>query len=847
MAAPVLGAMPPNRPVAGLKRNPTPDELLKAIKPNLSALMAERVRVSVDVDKIWQYAQLRRNHLYYRGKQNLILSTSSLGDGYVDYKPVTQGQNLQPSDRLLDNYYDSVLNVLRGDVRALVAVLGARSPNTEALALDPSNETHYERQRIAQRVAQFVRGSHNWDDFHRHLCFGLSIQGTQFSYCRYISDASKYGFTEVPQYDLVYVPQGEGYYQCPYCGQETPQSTANSLGAPNPLSGGMPPATCMQCGRPLGEESLVAAPTYPAVTQTTPLQFPNGGVEVTLCGGDTVTVPFGTKKTDLTDATFLLYECEIDPGAVLQAYPELREKFYEGQLAMGSAVGSTAAAENARQTRLLFASPTGYISLQKRKQWLWSKCFYPPTAYEAFPNDRDGKIREILYHMFPRGLEVTYVQGEPVRLQHTEIARKWTACKPEPSETIYADPYFEDYIEGSNTINDMLNMIVESAERSVPLTIFDPNYIDPDRIREYAGIPGELIPASQGATGDFSKAFFTIRPAELPAAAIQFIDKYVEWLRGTSGITPTLWGAIDDPTAHGTEIRRNQALGRLNTLWSHIREFEAATQENAVCQYAIYSNGRLASSKGDPDSSHVINVPNIKILLKGGWRLWAEEAMPMTPGQRRDWAMNLIQQTAGGAAPMSGALGLMEPSNFKRLQETVGQQDWKIPGERERSLITKLLSDLSSLPPLPAQPIMDPMSGQLVPGGPPQVNSPIPVEDLFFLDPQLVIKVSQEWMVGDAGQQVMETDYQGGWQNALAWLRQWQMLAMPPPMPGGEGGPPPEDGGDQKPDSKGPPPHKPKSQPGDNPSALAPAAPGPPGMVAPPPGGPGAAGPSTVQ
>jgi len=196
---------------------------------------------------------------------------------------------------------------------------------------------------------------------------------------------------------------------------------------------------------------------------------------------------------------------------------------------------------------------------------------------------------------------------------------------------------------------------------------------------------------------------------------------------------------------------------------------------------------------------------------------------------------------------MSAALGLMEPSNFKRLQETVGQMDWKIPGERERSLISKLVSDLSMIPPLPAQPMLDPMSGQMIPGGPPQCNSPIPIMDLFFLDPQLVIKVSQEWMVGDAGQQVMETDYQSGWQNVLAWLRQWQMLAMPPPMPDEGGGGPPEDGGGKP---KGKPGNKPPDKPGVGPQAehsIAPPQPGAPGVAAPPPGGPGAAGPSMVQ
>src|SRR5206468_10522120 len=105
-----------------------------------------------------------------------------------------------------------------------------------------------------------------------------------------------------------------------------------------------------------------------------------------------------------------------------------------------------------------------------------------------------------------------------------------------------------------------------------------------------------------------------------------------------------------------------------------------------------YSDGRLFASKGTPDSVEVVSIANLDSLLKGGWRYWIEEALPMTPGQRRDWYMQLIQMSAGGAGPLADMIGLTDPGNLKRLQETIGTQDWYVKGIKERRLINRLLS-----------------------------------------------------------------------------------------------------------------------------------------------------------
>ena len=828
--------------IATRGRLPTPGQLLNVIKQPLAQLMREQVRGTVDVEKLWQYAQIRRNNLYYRGKQNLTLSPSTSGTGLVDYRPITNSTTLGVADRTLDQYYDSVLNWFRGDVNAFISVLGTRSPNVQAMVKDEAMANASRLVRMADRVAQFLRGHWDMDDFHRHLCYGLGVSGTQFGYTRYVSNAAKLGFTSQPRYEWSTVPGGDPVYMCYACGTETPQSLAVSLGTPPPPTNPMiPPAppvpTCRRCGRPQGPESLLTFDPVPVLTQTTPIQYPNGTVELTLCGPDRVTVPFWIRNLDETP--WLLLEEEVDRGALCQAFPELRTKiqqeYYPSSGSQQEMMG--------RYTRDLFASPTGYVIARRQQRWAHSQVWFSSWVYEYIPNDPTGNFRELLYKIFPDGLKVNYVNGEPFKMSNARLTRNWAACKPGPSETLMGDPYFEDYIQASDTVNDFINMLVESGERSTPLIIFDPDVLEPSRIKDYATLPGEYLPARSGI-GDLSKSFFRAPAAEISPQLIMFIEKFVGWVRDISGITPQIWGGGGpEPTARAAEIKRNQSLMRLNTVWNQIRGFEEKVYDNGAYQAAVYSDGRLFTSKGSPDSVDMIIIDGIYDLVKGGWYYRAEEAMPMTPGQRRDWYMNLFQMAAGNPVALQLS-GLGDPANLQRFQETVGSADWRTPGLLEREAITTYLAFVAmNAPQPPGPPPIAPgpngMPMVVGPPPPPMPTTPRPLEELFMLcQPTLVLQVTREFMTSDAGRQVMDTDPNSGWENLLAFLRVAIQANMPPPPPQGAAPGPNGPGPGGPPQPEGP-------RPGGGMKAPHPAQPDQPGGVAaPPPNAPAPQNPS---
>jgi hypothetical protein len=764
-------------------RLPTPDQLLEAIKSPLSQLLRREVQSTVEIEQIWKLAQIRRLHLYSRGKQHLRLAPGG-APGIVDYSPVSNSPTLGIQDNASSQYYDSVLNWLRGDVRAFNAVLGARAPNIQALAKDTADDDISTRIRKANRVAQYLRGHVDFDNFHRELINSLALKGTTFSYSRYVTNSGLYGYTQIPRYEWSTIPGGDPYFQCWGCGSETSILDAQSIADP---ATGLP--RCKVCGRPQDDTTLLRPEPLPALTHSTPLIYPNGAVELTLMGLDRVTVPFWIRN--LEESPWLRLEEEVHPGALMQAHTSLRD-YLRNYLYGGYAHGpeSSAQEERARYTRELFASPSGFVTTRTNLRVTHTQVWYTPWIYEILPNDPSGDFRDLLYKLFPQGMKVQYANGRPFKLSQAKLTRNWAACKPEPSETLIGDPYFEDYIQASDTVNDLVNILVETGERTVPTIVFDPNVISADRIREFANLPGEFLPALPGASSDLSKSFFRAPAAEISPALVAFIEKFISWVRDISGMTPTVWGGGGpEPTARAAELKKNQALGRLNIVWNNVREFEARTMENLAYQVATFSNGRLFSAKGEFSSMEETEIRGVDEILKGGWKYWAEEAMPMTPGQRRDWYMNLFQMAAANPIALQIS-GLLDPANLARWQETVGSADWRTPGLFEREGMMMILALIAAQPPLSSLGGIDPMSGLPLP---PQPWTPMPIDQIILVyTPDLVIKVTREFLTSDKGREIMESDYQGGWQNLLLFLQTVLTITAPPPMP--TEGSPSEDG-----------------------------------------------------
>ena len=719
----------------------------------------------VDVDKIAWNARVRRNELYYRGLQYLTYMPS--GTGLADYQPISLSQPMNlTTNGINDNsaLYDYVLNFFQGDVDTFIAVLGGRSPNVQAQARDLANMDQVGRKIKADRTAAWLYSHWNIEELHPQLIRGIALYGTMFGYARYVTDPSRYGTSAQQSFSVAQVALGDAYYQCPYCGTETPAAMANSIGGMQGMG-----ASCARCGHPLGPESLVQPESMATLVPNAVTHTPNGSVELTLCNPAMITAP--TWCRDLDHAPWMIYETEEEKGALIRAYPELREKLYSETYG----VDGDAAKAMGAYTRNLITSPAGYVTDRNKNRLLHTLLWMAPTSYEYLDGDRDGTLRDFLMDKFPDGFRVPMVNGEliPNRMMDERMTSVMSVCKPKPSEMIYADPYFDCMIQMQDCVNDSVSMIIEQAERSNPFVIADPEILNPDMLREFANVPGEFKFAKPGSVGSLDKGFFRVPSAELDPMLINFIDKYVGWCREITGIVPAVFGAAQqgpEQTAREAEIRRNQALMKLSMPWNQVRNFWAQTYENGIYQAAKYSGGQMfsRSSQGNVENTEIDGIWD---LARGGFYMRCEESMPETIAQRRDWVFNVLHMPP----QVQAGLGLKDPNNICKIQEAIGVSDWSTPGYQEIMRLQDIIAQLKSASPLPGMP--DPMTGQ---PGPPQPSIPF---DSFLFDPQLALQTVKEYLLGDDAK-TLGMENPAGLANVTAFAHSIQLPpAAPPPAP----------------------------------------------------------------
>ena len=753
--------MTPHQPSSSI-----PIEFQTKLKASISSYVSTIIRPTVDVDKAVWNSILRKNEMYYRGVQHLQYGSTITGG--VEYVSVT-GQNFMGVKGKLnsnEDFYDYVLNVLQGDVDTFIAVLGGRAPNCQAQARDKANESQIRLKMKADRVAAYLDSHWNVPQMHTQLIRGLALYGTMFTYARYGVNGRKYGVQQVPQFQEAMVPDGPAEYHCWNCGMITEANQANSLVTPD-----LPPNTvpCSQCGTPLGPEWLVQPDNILSLVPNGVLPMANGAVELSIYNPAHITVDMSASKMDYS--AWAALETQDDKGALVHAYPELRPKVYANDYSIDMTMGNVMG----RYTRELLTSPSNRVVNQQKSKWLHTQMWLASTAFEYLPGDQSGDLRQLMYEQYPDGAKVIMVNGETLinRISNERMTSVLTACKPKPGEMIYCEPYFQCYIQMCDGVNDALNMFHEQAERSNPITVADPEIISPDYVRKYASLPGQFVFAKKGSVGSLDKGFFRVQAAEMNTVLFEFIDKWIAWVRDISGIVPALFGGNSsdgNQTAYEANLKHNQAMMKLNPTWTEIRQCWAKTKENGIYQAAKYSDGQLytANQQGVVESQELDNISD---LNHGGWYMEAEETMPQSIGERKNWLMETLKLEPD---IRNSVFGITEPENIVHIQEAVGMSDWIVPGYdqicRLHDIISKLLMDQ----PIPGQPgPPDPMTGQPAPPGPDQ---PSIAFDSFLFDPVLATKVMRGWLLSDRGEQLEGSP---GYANVMAYALAAK-AAMPP-------------------------------------------------------------------
>lgn len=256
---------------------PSKDELLAQLKPELKRIISESVDADTDPEKVWQYANARRNYLMYRGIQHLAPVMD--GNGFTDFRSVG---GIGDQDESVS--YNYTQNIFRGYGRKFTAVLGQRAPNVKAMPDDPDDELSVRATRAADTCNGILNSWWQVDERNLEVANKLWTTGPAFIYTPWNADGLLYGFKQEPK--IKAVPQDLG-------GGETTD---------------------------VPQDDGIAT-------------YPNGQVECHICDVFRVTTPFRT--TDLKTCPWLTYEYEVHKGKLLAAYPQLRKMNLDAESASG--------------------------------------------------------------------------------------------------------------------------------------------------------------------------------------------------------------------------------------------------------------------------------------------------------------------------------------------------------------------------------------------------------------------------------------------------------------------------------------------------------------------------------
>jgi hypothetical protein len=724
--------------------------------------VSENVRGDVEREKLYQYSLARKHELYWRGDQYLVPVYTDNGL-VTDWSPATGVPRY--NDDSQSAYLDYVVNDMRGYGRKFCAVLQS-PPNCKCVPNRHGDPDQERRAQKADQISEQIAALWDLGAINRNLALSLYKDGTTFLYTPFVANPDRWGYSYEPILEMRDVQVAPPTLACPLCGAVTP------------VGNDMPPTACPRCGRPFGPEDWREGQTvqFPEVVGRN--KYANGAVECHVCNIFTTTAPFDVK--DLDHAPYLYYEYEEHKGALLSAYPQLRNI---GNL-NGTApnyYANTSAGAYGKLARDTASSISGAFIAPRKNRWLYTRMWLRPSMYELLDDgstvksveqggEQQFKTRDVMHEMFPEGCRLTLVQDNLVAIRPERLERVWAMCKSDLSEYIFSDPYCKDFISQQDLINDMHNIAAQTYERAVPMMGVIASKLDLPAWTRLRPVAAELVPFMDGT--DLNSVMKQLPTAKPDESMGPWIDGLREHSAEIIGVTrPIFGGSLPTETAHQAELNKQQSLQQLQLVWNEMRTCHAKARQNAILQMAEHSGGRIP----DPyavSGNNILEVQDIEDLLQGGWHTQAAEDMPLTWSERRAWLMQVLGQ---GNPQVLSMLGFDKPQNIEFLQEVMALTGWKAPNIDAMAKVMETIQDLlKGKSVMQAQPQPD--------GTVQQIPMPSIPADMYEDDHAFSAGMVKIWAQTEDGR-FEHKNNPDGYENVIAWMRAHLRMMTPPPAP----------------------------------------------------------------
>lgn len=711
---------------------PTPEEqLLQQLKPALLEMLASDVDAESAPEKIYQYNLAQRNYLMFRGMQFVA---PVMRDGVSSYAPIGSSYGAFGAGGDDDGAYDYTRNIFRGYGNKFIAVLGQRAPNVIALADDPNDDKSVRACRTANECNAILNSWWDVDVKNIEVATYSWITGPAYLYTPWNADGLMYGFREEPTYSVEQKPMGEPGYRCIQCGAISPQ-----------------PGKCQQCGAPLGPDSLVEPEMADVPVQSGVQKYANGRVECYVLDCTMITTPFFI-KSDLRFCPWLEYKYEENRQTLISLYPKLREK--------GDDFGTPntgVAGDRGRQVRDSIISPTGApMRTTARNRWAFARTWIQANQFSGVKNEG---IRKVLEENFPDGIKITRINGEIMQIENERLDHVWAAIQPSASATLNADPVGQDLVSAQLLTNHTLNIAAETIERGNPLTFVDPRVVNLTAWNKQKSRPNQVIPTLAAVGATLADAFYQTQPS-------RFSEQMEPWMAALEagavqdvGTQPQIFGGGNASTAREAEINKNAAMMQLGIIWTFIRKGWERAKMNGVRQLIKYGPAEIREGR---------NRADLDELTAGAWHFEANEAIPTTWGQRRDFLMFML----GQPEQVQQSWGITRPENIASNKQLMGMEGWYTPGLDDADKVHDTIQKLLLAAPIEQQ----------QPDGSMQLMPSIPA-DTFEDNPETVVQLIQGWAQKASLTGGIRDTMPDAYANVIAYGMQYKKM-LEPPAPG---------------------------------------------------------------
>jgi hypothetical protein len=721
---PVPGAQgPPPTTDYGEGNKELPPDLQNALRTLAIELMDEDSAARREYVK-----RIKKMHLFWRGDQYI----------YWDER---EGNWLTPSVQQhlkAKQPFRFVTNIVRPYGLTLMAALSQSLPKIKFWPQSPQQEDDVASADAASAIAEHVQRINRMDRLAIDEAFCLCLDGIVGGYVRWVNDADRFGTSTKPIIEPVekeIVPAG---YTCPSCGAAVDQ-----------------PGPCPTCQYPVTEADLQPAQTSSSPTITGTEEIPNGQVVISMIGGMNLKVPM--TANEMRDYAYLAWVTEVSDAKVIAMYPEIEEKIGKGT-GLGSMNDTTE-----RQDRLSLVSG-------RRASWLTSGAAageHRVTYHRiwlrawAFTRIKDKALRAQISALFPTGCKVCFADDVYCESEDASMDDHWRVNPVTAGDGQGRDGILWDLLSIQERYNTLKNLQMETYQHGIPTLFMDRDVVNVKAWQNSGSRPGSGIGVRGRSGVPLANAFHETAPAQVSRQAIDEERNLMsDVAQFVTGAFPALFGggALNNDTAAGYAMQRDQAMGRLGMVFRQQREFHAELITIAVEEMKRNMDKSapleiaLLGPEGNLDTE-TIDLKN----LRGQYKAYpeADENFPESFTQRKQGLTEFL--TSGSPATQ----GIEQsPSAMRWIWRTMGIRDFQLPGEESRQKQYREIQALMRAAPTVAPGPPDPMTGAPT-GQVPATSVPI---DPDFDNNQIHFATVQEWIESAAGEKAA-IENPAGFQN----------------------------------------------------------------------------------